>query len=49
MVEDVEDFRGDLCVKPLDDGKVVLDPLGIIWSRDSVGGDVGAEVAAAKV
>ena len=46
MIEDVEDFRGDLGGKPLDDGKVALDPLRIIWARDAVGGDMGAEVAA---
>ena len=49
VVEDIEDFCGDPGVKPLDDGEVVLDPLGIIWARDAVGGDVGTEVAAAKV
>ena len=33
----------------MDDGEIVFDPAGIIGARDGVGGDVGAQVAAAEV
>ena len=36
-------------VEPLDDGEVVLDPLRIIWARNTGGGHVRAKIVATKV
>ena len=45
----VEDLGGDTHVDPLDDGKVILDPLGIMGLRHGGGVDVGAKIAAPEV
>ena len=49
MVEGIEDFGGDSRVEPLNDGEIVLDPLGIVGARDAGGGYMGAEVAATNM
>ena len=48
-MHEIEDFRGDSHVDPLNNGEVILDPLRIMKLRASVVGDVRAEVAPPEV
>ena len=47
--DEIEDLGGDAHVDPLDDGEVILDPLGIMGLRHGGGVDVGAKIAAPEV
>ena len=38
---EIKDLGGESHVDPLDDGEIILDPLRIMWLRDSGGGDMG--------
>ena len=50
LAEDkIEDLGRHARVDPLDDGEIIFDPARIIEARNGVGGDVGAQIAAAKV
>jgi hypothetical protein len=48
-VHEIEDFREDLHVDPLNNGEIILDPLQIVKLRASVGGDVRAEITSTEV
>ena len=48
-MHEIEDFRGDSHVNPLDNGEIILDPLRIMKLRASVVGDVKAEIASPEV
>ena len=48
-MHEIEDFRGDSHVDPLNNGEVILDPVRIMKLRASVVGDVRAEVASPEV
>ena len=48
-MHEIEDFRGDSHVDPLNNGEIILGPLRIMKLRASVVGDVRAEVASSKV
>ena len=47
--DEIEYLGGDAHVNPLDDGEVILDPLGIMRLRHGGGVDVGAKIAAPEV
>ena len=46
---EVEDFRGDALINPLDDGEIVLLPAWVMRGRRVIAGDVVKEGAAAEV
>ena len=48
-MHEIEDFRGDYHVNPLDNGEIILDPLWIMRLRASVGSNVRAEIASPEV
>ena len=48
-MHEIEDFRGDSHVDPLNNGEIILGPLRIMKLRASVVGDVRAEVASPEV
>jgi hypothetical protein len=49
MEDEVEYLGGHPRVDPLDDGEIILDPGRIIVAQYGVGGDMGAQIAAAEV
>ena len=48
-MHEIEDFRGDSHVDPLNNGEIILDPLRIMKLRASIVGDVKAEIASPEV
>jgi hypothetical protein len=48
-VHEIEDFRGDSHVDPLNNGEIILDPLRIMKLRASVVGNMIAEIASPEV
>ena len=47
VMQHVEDLGGELSIEPLDDRKIILDPLRIMGTRNTSVGDMGPKIASA--